>query len=74
MSFMKPKVVASPPPPPPPPPTPIPQETDPDVREAELELMRKNRKKQGRSSTLLDGALGSGDYGPVQSQKATVLG
>lgn len=74
MSFMKPKISSPPPPPPPPAPKAIPQETDPDVRAATIELERKGRKKKGRQSTLLDGALGSGDYAPAQASKATVLG
>jgi len=62
------------PPPPAPPPKAIPVETDPDLREAAIEMERKGRKRQGRSATLLDGALGGGSYAAPATQKNTMLG
>lgn len=64
------------PPPPPPPPAPkaIPTETDPSVRQAEVEAARKGRKNKGRSSTMLSGSLGDGDYAAPSTSSSTLLG
>ena len=64
------------PPPPPPPPAPkvVPTESDPSVRQAEIEATRSGRKRKGRSSTLLSGSLGDGDYGAPSTTNATLLG